>query len=148
MHGTTIALVLLLLIALTLAFARGERASKVLAAFLIVRLIIEVMLNLMFGSYSYVDLNIRNLIFDIVQVAVIIFLLLRHKRTWIFACLAIQSFAIIGHLAPVIGLPGMRRAYWVMLNVPVIAQVAVLSAVTFNAERRGKNRSATSRAGS
>jgi hypothetical protein len=108
------------------AFRRGGPPEQLAATIIVSWLLASVLYQAAAGPASFVTVDPARFALDTAELVAISVLALRANRMWPLWAAAAQVICVSGHVAALIEPDGMRRAYWVMTQVPPFIQVIAL----------------------
>lgn len=118
--------VLLILAVVVLAFRRGGEPERLAAAIIVVWMVSDISYHLLFGPSGFDRVDPVHVVLDGGELVAIVWLALRANRMWPLWAAAAQLICVTGHLAVMVEPDGIRRAYWVMTQVPPFIQLVAL----------------------
>jgi len=118
------------------AVARGGAPERLAAGIIVCWILADVAYHLMFGPSGFERVDPVHLVLDGGELVAIVWLALRANRMWPLWAAAAQLICVSGHLALFIEPHGMRRAYWVMTQLPQYIQLTALVLGAVAHERR------------
>lgn len=118
--------VLLILAVVVLAFRRGGEPERLAATIIVVWMVSDISYHLLFGPSGFDRVDPVHVVLDGGELVAIVWLALRANRMWPLWAAAAQLICVTGHLAVMVEPNGIRRAYWVMTQVPPFIQLVAL----------------------
>ncbi|NKJ43855.1 hypothetical protein [Novosphingobium sp. SG720] len=117
---------ILLAFAVLFAARRGGEPEQSVAAILLATFALDVANHAIFGDPAWFAVNPGHLVIDIWAFIVLLWVALRANRAWPLAVSAAQAVVLLGHAAKLWELAMVRKAYWVMTQVPFTLQLLLL----------------------
>lgn len=109
------------------AYWRGGPPEKYAAIVIMVWVIASVGYSQVFGAPDFGSVDPGYAILDGAELIAIMVLALHANRLWPLWAAAAQLICVSGHIAAFIQPDGMRRAYWVMTQIPPFIQIVALA---------------------
>ncbi len=109
------------------ALWRGGAPEKYAAAIMASWLVASVGYARVLGPPDFGAVEPAYLVLDSVELAAVLLLSLHANRMWPLWAAAAQLICVSGHLAALVEPGGMRRAYWVMTQIPPFIQIIALT---------------------
>ncbi|MFD2781456.1 hypothetical protein ACFS32_10405 [Novosphingobium pokkalii] len=97
-----------------------------MAAILLATFALDVANHAIFGDPAWFAVNPGHLVIDLWAFIVLLWVAVRANRAWPLAVSAAQALVVLGHVAKLWELAMVRKAYWVMTQVPFSLQLLVL----------------------
>lgn len=126
MHPQVVFIVALVCGAGWLGYYRGGPPERMAAVLIVGWIIADAIYHVLFGPSGFDKVDPVHLVLDGGELAAIIWLALNANRTWPLWAAAAQVICVSGHIALLIEPNGMRRAYWVMTQLPQYIQLTAL----------------------
>lgn len=117
---------ILLAFAVVFAARRGGEPEQSVAAILLATFALDVANHAIFGDPAWFAVNPGHLVIDLWAFIVLLWVAVRANRAWPLAVSAAQALVVLGHVAKLWELAMVRKAYWVMTQVPFSLQLLVL----------------------
>lgn len=117
---------ILLALAVLYAARKGGEPEQSVAAILLATFALDVANHAIFGDPAWFAVNPGHLVIDTWAFIVLLGVALRANRAWPLAVSAAQAVVVLGHVAKLWELAMVRRAYWVMTQVPFTLQLLLL----------------------
>ena len=116
----------LLAFAVLFAARKGGEPEQSVAAILLATFALDVANHAIFGDPAWFAVNPGHLVIDIWAFLVLLWVAVRANRAWPLAVSAAQAVVLLGHAAKLWELNVVRKAYWVMTQVPFTMQLLLL----------------------
>jgi hypothetical protein len=107
-------------------YHRGGPPERLVATIIVAWVVSDVVYSLIFGPSSFVTVDPARVILDVGELIAITWVALRANRMWPLWAAAAQLICVSGHIAAVIDVGGMRRAYWALTQLPAYIQLIAL----------------------
>lgn len=117
---------ILLAFAVMFAARKGGEPEQSVAAILLATFALDVANHAIFGDPAWFAVNPGHLVIDLWAFIVLMWVAMRANRAWPLAVSAAQALVVLGHVAKLWELAMVRKAYWVMTQVPFSLQLLVL----------------------
>ncbi|GHC94112.1 hypothetical protein [Novosphingobium pokkalii] len=117
---------ILLAFAVVFAARKGGEPEQSVAAILLATFALDVANHAIFGDPAWFAVNPGHLVIDLWAFIVLLWVAVRANRAWPLAVSAAQALVVLGHVAKLWELAMVRKAYWVMTQVPFSLQLLVL----------------------
>lgn len=117
---------ILLAFAVVFAARKGGEPEQSVAAILLATFALDVANHAIFGDPAWFAVNPGHLVIDLWAFIILLWVAVRANRAWPLAVSAAQALVVLGHVAKLWELAMVRKAYWVMTQVPFSLQLLVL----------------------
>jgi hypothetical protein len=126
MHLQAIFVFAVVCVAGWLGYRRGGPPERLAAMIIVGWIIADAIYHLLFGPSGFDKVDPVHVVLDGAELAAIMWLALSANRTWPLWAAAAQVICVLGHVAVLLGQPGMRQAYWAMTQLPQYVQLTAL----------------------
>lgn len=124
------------LLIFSFALVKGAKPERGVAIILLSAMCIDAIYHQITGSDDFGQLDWMNLAIDSSVLIAIGWIALHANRYWPLWITALQAIAVAGHLCMLLGIPGIRGAYWAMVAIPFYQQILTLLIATILHMRR------------
>jgi hypothetical protein len=117
---------LLLCLAMLFVARKGDEPERLVAITILAMTVLDVANHLFFGDPTWFEVNPGHLVIDTWALLTMTWVALKANRGWPLWISAIQLMMVIAHLAKLMEIDEARRSYWLMTQVPYLAEIATL----------------------
>lgn len=121
---------------LFLALRRGEKPERLVGFVLVASMLADLLNHIIFLPAQFVSVDPGHLVIDSATFAVLLVVALRANRGWTLWVCSAQNIVLLGHIAKLYEVRAVYRGYWVMTQMPVFVQLAILACGTYAHIRR------------
>lgn len=123
---------------LLFALRRGEQPERLVAVLLVTGVLVDRLNHALFGEPAWFTINPGHLVIDFWSFVALLWVALRANRGWPLWVCALQVIVLLGHIAKLWDLNVVRRAYWVMTQLPLFLQMLAVVIGTRAHTRRAR----------
>ncbi|WP_068072875.1 hypothetical protein [Novosphingobium lentum] len=127
---------MLLVVVGIFAIHRGDQPERLVAAILVASFVLDIPNHILFGQPTFYVVNPGHFVIDLWTFIGLMWIALSANRAWPLWVCAAQNIVMLGHIGKLVDLDNFRRGYWVMTQLPVLLQLAVLFLGTWAHVRR------------
>jgi hypothetical protein len=117
---------LLLCLAIPFAARKGDEPERLVAVTIVVMTVLDIANHLLFGDPTWFEVNPGHFVIDTWALLTMIWVALKANRGWPLWISATQLIVVMAHIAKLMEIDEARRSYWIMTEVPYLAQIATL----------------------
>ncbi|WP_305095671.1 hypothetical protein [Croceibacterium aestuarii] len=128
MNSQFVFILALVILASAVAYRRGGPPERFAALVIVAWVGSDAVYHLLFGFGTFARVDPVHVVFDVSELAAVVWLALRANRVWPIVAAAAQVMCVSGHIAVLVEPDGARRAYWAMTSLPQYIQLAALVA--------------------
>ena len=117
-----------LLLITTIGFAarKGDEPERLVAIVLGTGFLLDFPNHLLFGDPTWFEVNPGHFVIDLWVLLTVTWVALKANRGWPLWVSAMQLIVVMAHIAKLFEIDEARLSYWVMTQVPTLAQQVVL----------------------
>jgi hypothetical protein len=117
---------LLLCLAMLFVARKGDEPERLVAITILAMTLLDIANHLLFGDPTWFEVNPGHFVIDTWALLTMTWVALKANRGWPLWITATQLIVVIAHLAKLMEIDEARRSYWLMTEVPYLAQIATL----------------------
>jgi hypothetical protein len=105
---------------------KGDEPERLVAITILAMTLLDIANHLLFGDPTWFEVNPGHFVIDTWALLTMTWVALKANRGWPLWITATQLIVVIAHLAKLMEIDEARRSYWLMTEVPYLAQIATL----------------------
>jgi len=117
---------LLLFLAFLLAIRKGDEPERLVAFTIVAMFGFDIANHQFFGDPTWFEVNPGHFVIDVWALLSLTWVALKANRGWTLWISATQVIVVMAHFAKLLEIDEARRSYWIMTQIPVLAQMVVL----------------------
>ena len=113
---------LLLCLSILFAARKGDEPERMVAIILVATFVFDIANHLIFGDPTWFEVNPGHFVIDLWAFLTMTWVALKANRGWPLWISATQLIVVMAHFAKLLEIDEARRSYWIMTQLPQLAQ--------------------------